>query len=181
MTAAVAQTGQRVVLGQDPDPRPGAAATAGQPGPDRRGEPASRRLHLEAVPPERLGDPGRGLVLFVRRLRGRVDPMREVEELGAVRLDGLRETALRVGEWLRGAGGRVELWHGRLLRDRATLAGWSAGQRSAESVASATATIVRTNRAIGSWSAPWRRSATKSVTTIATHAPRRMARSQSPR
>ena len=69
VAAAVAETGQRVVLGEDPDPRPAPAPAAAPGRPDRGREPAGRMLHLEAVAREGLRDPGRRLALLEGRLR----------------------------------------------------------------------------------------------------------------
>ena len=81
--------GQRVVLGEDRDPRRPPAAAAGQPAPDRRLE-ASRpdappRSRVCAGP--RRTQVGR-LALLERRLGMRVDPVREIEELVARGVDG---------------------------------------------------------------------------------------------
>ena len=68
---------------------------------------ARRLLHLEAVPAEGLRHPGRGVVLLEGRLRVRVDPVREVEDLVARRQDRAGQASLRLGLW-RGRGGRGE-------------------------------------------------------------------------
>ena len=105
VAAAVAETGQGVVLGQDPDPRAVAAAAAAAGRPDRRREAARRVLDREPVRAQDLGDPGRGLVLLERRLRVGVDPMRQVDDLVAGGLDGRGHARLDVGVGLGGADG----------------------------------------------------------------------------
>ena len=94
VAAAVAEPGQRVVLGEDPDPRPGARRVRRA----RIARIAVGRLPagcstVEPVPGERLGDPGRGVVLLEGRLRVGVDPVRQVEDLVARGLDGGGEPA----------------------------------------------------------------------------------------
>ena len=106
VAAAVAQPGQRVVLGEDPDPRAVAAAAAGPRGADRRGQAAGRVLDLEAVGAQRVGDPRRRLDLLERRLGVGVDPVRQVEDLVAGGLDGGGDPGLDVGMRLGGDGGR---------------------------------------------------------------------------
>ena len=88
VAAAMAQTGKRVVLGEDPDPRPVAAAPAAQRGADGRLETPGRSRDLVAVGSQPLGDPARGLALLERRLGVRVDPMGQVEDLVTRGLDG---------------------------------------------------------------------------------------------
>ena len=105
VAAAVAQTGQRVVLGEDPDPRAVArrARRAGSAA-DRGGEAAGRMLDRRSRGARSdLGDPGRGLVLLERGLRVGVDPVRQLEDLVAGGLDGRGEAGLGVGERLGGA------------------------------------------------------------------------------
>jgi hypothetical protein len=87
VAAAVAQTGQRVVLGEDADPwrRPAPATAPDRP--DRGRQRSGRVLDLVAVAAEGLGDPARGLDLPERRLGRRVDPVAEVEDLVTGRLD----------------------------------------------------------------------------------------------
>ena len=90
--------GQRVVLGEDADPRAVAAAAAALTRPDGRREAAGRVLAPSN--PWRasdLGDPGRRLVLLEGRLRVGVDPVRQVEDLVAGRLDGRGEPRLHRG------------------------------------------------------------------------------------
>ena len=108
-----------IVLWPQPWPRPGSASysaripirgpspptTAAAHGPDRRREAARRVLDLEAVGPQCLGDPGRGLVLLERGLRIRMDPMRQVDDLVAGAFDGGGDAFLDVGERLGGADG----------------------------------------------------------------------------
>ena len=126
MAAAVAEVGQGVVLGEDPDPRALARAAARHPSPDRRLEPARRSLDLEAVGRERLRHGRRGVLLLERRLGMGVDPMRQIEDLVARRLDHLGQAPLGIGE----RGGRLDLRDvdghdlGVLLRVRAPLGRW---------------------------------------------------------
>ena len=176
VAAAVAEARQRVVLGEDADPRPVPAPAAGQPAADGRREAAGRMLHREAVAGDGLGDPARRLVLLERRLRVGVDPVGQVEDLVAGGLDGRGDPALDVGERLggvlatRSAGSMVTGAPSRAWRS--TLGG--EGGLGDE-------TMATTNRTIGRLKAPCRRRTTKTVTTTATQAPRRTARIQSPR
>jgi hypothetical protein len=62
-------------------------------------------LHRVPVTRDGFGDPCRGLALLEGRLRAGVDPMREVENLVAMRLHGVREALLGFGKRLRGTGG----------------------------------------------------------------------------
>ena len=59
VTAAMAEAGQRVVLGEDPDPRAVAAASPAPDRADRGREAAGGVLHLVAVSRERFRDPCR--------------------------------------------------------------------------------------------------------------------------
>ena len=106
VAAAVAEPGQRVVLGEDPDPRPVA-------GPDRGAWRGSRSRRLPAgcstANPWRRQDsrrprPRRGLL--EGGLGVGVDPMRQVDDLVAGRLDGRGEAGLGVFERARRVGWR---------------------------------------------------------------------------
>ena len=111
VAAAVPETGQGVVFGQDPDPRTVPAATTRERRPDRGRERAGRLLDHEAVTGQDLGHPGGGLVLLERRLGVGVDPVRQVEDLGPGGLDGRGQARLGVGERRRGASrGQVGHW-----------------------------------------------------------------------
>ena len=190
VAAAVSEARQGVVLGEDADARAVAAAAARMDGPDGRREAAGRMLDLEPVVAQDLGDPRRGLVLLERRLRVGVDPMRQLEDLATGRFDGGGDAGLEVELGLgRSNGGQVG--HGssvgrlgvgeRCSRRDGSAARRSGPQRSAESVASATAASARMNSAIGNSRAPCRRSTTKIATMRPIHPPRRAARTQSPR
>ena len=81
VAAAVAEPGQRVVFGEDPDPRTITAATTAE-GPAHRRRKTSRRvLHGEAVPGQDLCDPGRRVMLLEGRLWVGVDPVGETDDL----------------------------------------------------------------------------------------------------
>ena len=56
--------------------------------PDGRRQAARRMLDLEAVRPQDLGDPARGLDLLEGRFRVGMDPVRQPDDLVAGRLDG---------------------------------------------------------------------------------------------
>ena len=56
--------GQRVVLGEERDPRPVGPAPAGEPAADRGREAAGRVLHLEPRGADRVGDTLGGVVLL---------------------------------------------------------------------------------------------------------------------
>ena len=121
VAAAVPEPGQRVVLGEDPDPRAVAAAPAAPDGADRGGQAAGRELDLEPVPGEDLRDRRGRVVLLERRLGVGVDPVRELEDLVAGGVDGGREAGLLVGVGLGGGGGGQR-------RQRAGLQ-WERGRR----------------------------------------------------
>ena len=97
VAAAVTEAGQGVVLGEDPDPRAVAAATAAARRPDRGRRACPPASRPRTVPRELFGDPGRGLALLEGDLGIGVDPVRQVEDLVAVRLDGGGEARLRLG------------------------------------------------------------------------------------
>ena len=61
---------------------------------------------VEAVAGQRLGDPGRRVVLLVGGFRVGVDPVRQLEDLGTGRLDGRRQASLGFGIRFGGGGGR---------------------------------------------------------------------------
>ena len=88
VAAAVAEAGQGVVLGEDPDPRAVAATTAAA----ASHGPRSRGCRPDARPRSRGGSaprrPRPRHDLLERRLGIGVDPMRQVEDLVAGRLDG---------------------------------------------------------------------------------------------
>ena len=177
VTAAVAKPRQRVIFGKHRDPRPLRSAAARKASPDRRREAADRVLDVIAMAPDRGGDPGRSLDLLDRRLRIGVDPVRQLQDLTAVRLDRvgdpLLDLAVRAGgtrgrQRQRQNGSSVRIWPRR-------------AQRSTDRVASATKTIARMNRATWGWNRFWRRRTTRTATTTVTHAPRLTARIQSPR
>ena len=191
VAASVAETRQRVVLGEDPDARAVAAATAATGRPDRRREAARRMLDGEPVTAQDLGDPGRRLVLLEGRLRVGVDPVGEVEDLGSVRLDGGRDAGLEVDLGLGGTDGDT-VGHG-------SSGGIPGGRRRppeppADGSAAPCAASAfrrerrlrhgregRMNSAIGNSRAPCSRSTMKIATISPTQPPRRAARIQSPR
>ncbi len=80
VAAAVAQPGQGVVLGEDPDTRAGALAATREGGPDGGRQAARRMLHGEPALAQDVGDPGRGLDLLEGRLRVGVDAMRQLDD-----------------------------------------------------------------------------------------------------
>ena len=109
VAAAMAETGQGVVLGEDADPRSLPAQPAGEDGPDGRLEAAGGVLDDEAVAGDRLGHPAGGLALLEGRLGIGVDPVGQLEDLGPVRLDGRGDPPLGIGERLgRGGGEQIE-------------------------------------------------------------------------
>ena len=127
-------------------------------------------------------------MLLERGLGIGVDPVRQVDDLVAGRLDGGGDPGLVV--LVRGGGARGgQLGHAGLLTGRdcpgsrqpSAERGPMRDQRSAERVASATTTRAMMKIAIGSSSRPWSRRMTRTATTIPTQAARRIARSQSPR
>ena len=101
----MAQTGQRVILGEDADPRPIPTLTARQAPPDCRFQPTRGLLHREPVTGDRLADPGGRLSLFERRLGIGVDAVGQVEDLCAVLFQGRGQALLGLGERLCRAGG----------------------------------------------------------------------------
>ena len=183
--------GQRVVLGEDPDPRTGSTATAAHARPDggRAGcRPDARRRSRAPAAHRRPRPPPGAPRTRARGSRGSGGTGRRSRRERPRRP---RRCAPWLGERLGGAcwrGGRARIlrrcWVGRSgagpppdgtrrAEDRA--------QRSAESVASATAARAMMNSAIGSSRAPCSRSTMKIATISPTHAPRRPARTQSPR
>ena len=132
-----------------------------------------------------LGDPGRRVVLLEGELWVGVDAVGQAEDLVSGRLDGVGEPDLVVFVGRSGASGgqlgHAFSWLGGDVGSRQpSAASARRGQRSAESVASATTTRAMMKIAMGSSSRPWSRRMTRIATTIPTHADRRMARSQSP-
>ena len=92
VATAMAEPGQCVVLGEDPDPGPS------PPRPPRRtARTAVARLPAGCSTSKPccggLGDPRRRVVLLVGRLGVSVDPVRQLEDLVAGRLDGGSQTA----------------------------------------------------------------------------------------
>ena len=124
VAAAVAETRQGVVLGEDPDAR-AVAATTGERRPDRRRQAARRVLDLEPVFPQDLGDPGGRLVLLECRLRVGVDAVREVDDLVAGGLHGGRDPGLEIDVWLGGSNGGA-VGHG-----SSGAMGWGGASRAA--------------------------------------------------
>ncbi len=61
VAAAVPETRQRVVLGEDPDPRAIPSSSAAEDAPDGRRQAADRVVHRVAMPANCLGHPGRRL------------------------------------------------------------------------------------------------------------------------
>ena len=187
VAATVAETRQRVVLGEDPDAW-AVTATTGARRPDRRREAARRVLDLESVFSEDLGDPRGRLMLLEGRLRVGVDAVGEVDDLVPRAFHGGRDPGLEIDVWLGGSNsitvghGSSERWWRGASRPRAdgSVARRNRCQRSAESVASATDASARMNRAIGSSSAPCSRRTMKIATISPTQPPRRAARVQSP-
>ena len=113
VAAAVPETGQRVVLGEDPDARTIGAEPAGDPAADRGLEAAGGMLDGVPVAADGLGDPGGGLALLERGLGVGMDPMGQGEDLVPARLDGVGDARLEVGERLGWAGGGQGVGHGR--------------------------------------------------------------------
>ena len=91
--AAVAQAGQRVVLGQDADSC-ALASPAGHARAQRSRQPADWKLDGVAMTGQGLCHPGGGLVLLEGRFRVGVDALREVDDLGTRVLDGRRDARL---------------------------------------------------------------------------------------
>ena len=104
VATAVTEPGKRVVLGEDPDPRPIAGSPA-ERGADGGREAAGRVLDGEPVTCQGLRHPGGGVRLLEGRFRVGVDPMRQVDDLVARRLDGARRARALASS--NGAAGRV--------------------------------------------------------------------------
>jgi len=103
VAAAVPETRQGVVLGEDPDPGRCTASASSAHGPDRGCEAAGGQLHLEAMSCKDLGAPGRGPMLLEGGLRSRVDSVGEPEDLLTRGLDGQRHATLAFdvgGGWI---------------------------------------------------------------------------------
>src|SRR5438874_302654 len=106
----MAEAGERVIFGEDPDPRARpnlaaavgshrvagtvrqAAGTADEAATDCRLERADGAFDGVAVASESLRDPGSRLSLLEGRLRVRVDPMAERDDLGPRILDRTRDS-----------------------------------------------------------------------------------------
>ncbi len=191
VAAAVAETGQGVVLGEDPDAWAVAAVTATAAAacrPDGRREAARRVLHLEPVLAEDLGDPGRPLGAPRTPApgwrgsggtgrRSRRGPLGRPRRRGFSGPPGARRDESRSGR------AQVLRRVGRAANGAPPADGSVAPpsyQRSAESVASATAASARMKSAIGSSSAPCSRRTMKIATISPIQPPRRAARVQSP-
>ena len=99
--------GQRVVLGEDPDPRAVGPEATGEATADRRVEAADGVLDGVAVTADDLRHPAGGLVLLEGRLGVRVDAVRQVEDLVAGALDRVGGAGLEVEERLGGRRGVV--------------------------------------------------------------------------
>ena len=177
VAAAVAQPGQGVVLGEDPDARPVAAPAAAPRRPDGGRQAAGRMLDLEAMAGQDLGDPGRGVDAPRTRAPGRrgsgatgrgsrrARPRRR-------RRDGpSRPRTARPGGWRSAAAsGLLGLADVGWVGAQPSAGGRApARHRSADRVASATTTSAIMNSAIGSSSRPWSRSTTRTAATIPTH------------
>jgi hypothetical protein len=100
----VTEPGKSVVLGEDPDPRSIAGSTA-ERGSDGGREAAGRVFDGEPVTSQDLRDPACRVRLLEGRFRVGVDPMRQVDELVARRLDGRGSASLGVFEGSGGSGG----------------------------------------------------------------------------
>ena len=72
MAAAVAQSGQGVVLGENPDPRAGRTASASQDAANRGRQPTGRMLNRVTVAGDRFGNP-RSCPLFFEGHKGGPD------------------------------------------------------------------------------------------------------------
>jgi hypothetical protein len=108
VATAVPESGQGIVLGEDPDPWTrawSAEASAAADCPDRGSQASGRMLDLEPVATQDLGNPGRGLDLFEGRLRVRMNSMRQTQDLVARVLHRSCERRLRLRERLGWTGG----------------------------------------------------------------------------
>jgi hypothetical protein len=111
VAAAVTETRQGIVFGEDPDARLRTAPAACPCRTHRSREPAGRVLRGIPVATECLGDEARRLMLLERGLGVRVDPVRELDDLVAGGLDSCGDPSLRVGVRLRGTRGRKGSGH----------------------------------------------------------------------
>ena len=96
VAAAMAEAGQGVVLGEDPDPRPGPTASATEDAAHRGRQPAGRMRDRVPVAGDRLGHPCRRLLFLERHLRVRVDPVGQLDDLVPMRFDGRGEPRLHL-------------------------------------------------------------------------------------
>ena len=97
VAAAVAQPGQGVVFGEDPDPRAGPTASASEDAANRGRQPTGRMLDRVTVAGDRFGNPRGSLLFLERHLRVGVDPAGQLDDLVPMRFDGRGEPCLHLG------------------------------------------------------------------------------------